>query len=87
MYVISKKLAHPTGLLKVASFQKIRFIFKISKSPKKNIPKNYPELVLYTVIGEKFKFQAQDSFLEYIFFFSRFGDLKNTSHFLNKSHL
>ena len=28
----------------------------------------------------KFKFQAQDSFLEY--FFLRFGDLKNTLHFL-----
>ena len=28
----------------------------------------------YTVIGGKFKFQAQDSFLEY--FFLRFGDLK-----------
>ena len=29
-----------------------------------------------TVIGGKFKFEAQDSFLEY--FFLRFGDLKNT---------
>ena len=30
--------------LKVASFQKVRFIFQISKSPKKIIPKNYPQL-------------------------------------------
>ena len=48
---------------------------------KKNIPKSYPRLEiwisrqLYTVIGGKFKFQAEDSFLEY--FFLRFGDLKN----------
>ena len=28
---------------------------------------------MYTVIGGKFKFQAQDSFLEYFYF----GDLKN----------
>ena len=25
-------------------FQKVRFVFQISKSQKKNIPKNYPEL-------------------------------------------
>ena len=25
-------------------FQKVQFVFQISKSPKKNIPKNYPEL-------------------------------------------
>ena len=36
-------------------------------------------------MGRNFKFQVQDSFLEY--FFSRFGDLKNESHFLKKSHL
>ena len=30
--------------LKVAFFQKVRFVFQISKSLKKNIPKNYPEL-------------------------------------------
>ena len=35
--------------------------------------------------GEKFKFQVQDSDLEY--FFWRFGDLKNTSHFLKKATL
>ena len=37
-------------------------------------------------MGGNFKFQVQDSFLEY-FFFSNFGDLKNESHFLEKSHL
>ena len=39
--------------------------------------------VYFTVIGRKFKFQAQDSFLEY--FFLRFGDLKNESRFLKKA--
>ena len=34
-------------------------------------------------MGGKFKFQAQDSFLEY--FFERLGDLKNKSHFLKKA--
>ena len=32
------------NVLKVAFSQKVRFIFQISKSPKKNIPKNYPDL-------------------------------------------
>ena len=32
-------------ILKVAFFQKVRFVFQISKSQKKNIPKNYPELI------------------------------------------
>ena len=36
-------------------------------------------------MGGNFKFQVQDSFLEYFFF--RFGHLKNESHFLKKSHL
>ena len=31
-------------LLKVAFFQKVRCVFQISKSPKKYVPKNYPEL-------------------------------------------
>ena len=25
-------------------FQRVRFVFQISQSPKRNIPKNYPEL-------------------------------------------
>ena len=34
-----------SGWLKVAFFQKVRFVFQISKTPKKNIiPKNNPEL-------------------------------------------
>ena len=33
-------------------------------------------------MGGNFKFQVQDRFLEY--FFWRFGDLKNESHFLKK---
>ena len=40
---------------------------------------------LFTVFGGKFKFQGQNSDLEY--FFGRFGDLTNPSHFLKKSHL
>ena len=36
-------------------------------------------------MGGKFKFQAQDSFLENIYIFFRFGDLKNESHFLKKA--
>ena len=31
-------------LVKMAFFQKVRCVFQISKSPKKYIPKNYPEL-------------------------------------------
>ena len=30
--------------LKVALYQKVRFVFQISKSPKINIPNHYPEL-------------------------------------------
>ena len=37
-----------------------------------------------SVIGVKFKFQVQDSDLEY--FFWRFGFLKNTWHFLKKAN-
>ena len=29
---------------KVGFFQKVRYVFQISISPKKNLPKNYPEL-------------------------------------------
>ena len=32
-----------------------------------NIPNHYPELELFTVMGGKFKFQVQDSDLEYLF--------------------
>ena len=42
---------------------------------------NFPPIIANT----KFKFQAQDSFLEYSFW--RFWDLKKRSLFLKKSHL
>ena len=49
-------------MLKVAFFQKVRGVFQISKSPKENIPKNYPELEIQnslpehtTVVGGNFK--------------------------------
>ena len=38
---------------------------------------------LFTIMDGNFKFQVQDSDLEY--FFWRFGDLKNESHFLKKA--
>ena len=39
-----------------------------------------------TILNLKFKFQAQDSFLEYYFFeIWIFGDLENESHFLKKA--
>ena len=86
------KCRHFGHLLMVSFFRKWDSFFKSPNLPKKNIPKSYPELEIsisrqlhFTVIGGKFKFQAQDSFLEY--FFLRFGDLKNESHFLKKSHL
>ena len=44
------------------------------------------ETVHFTVIGGKFKFQAQDSFLEYSFF-EIWRSEKISSHFLKKSHL
>ena len=42
-YEIKKKVVSNLEL-KVASLQKVRLVFQISKSPKKNFPKNYPEL-------------------------------------------
>ena len=52
-------------LLKVAFFQKMRFIFQISHSLKNIIPNNYPEL--FTDMGGNFKFQFQDSCWEFFF--------------------
>ena len=34
----------PSYSTKGGFFQKVRFVFQISQSPKKIIPKNYPEL-------------------------------------------
>ena len=39
-----KKKSPCNSLPKGGFFQKVRFVFQISKSQKKNIPKNYPEL-------------------------------------------
>ena len=39
-YGPSDILRFPKGFF----FQKVQFVFQISQSPKKNIPKNYPEL-------------------------------------------
>ena len=61
-------------VLKVAIFRKCDLVFKSPNFQTKNIPKIYPELE--TIVNNKFKFQAQDSFLEY-FYFWRLGDLKN----------
>ena len=44
---------------------------------------NTPLNFLPITVNNKFKLQAQDRFLEYLYF----GDLKNESHFLKKSHL
>ena len=53
--------------LKRAFFQKVRFVFQISKSQKKKYSKkNYPELEYY-VMGGNFKFQTQDSFWNILF--------------------
>ena len=65
----------------------MRFVFQISQSTEKNIPKNFRELEIYnfrpyqnTVMGGNFEFQVQDSFWN--IFWGRLGDLKNESHFL-----
>ena len=68
------------GLSKGGFYQRVRCIFqtskkKYSKSSSRTI--NFPPIV-----NNKFKFQAHDSNLEYIF-----EDLKNKSLFRNKSHL
>ena len=66
----------------MAFFQKVWFVFQISKSPKwkysKLLSSAWNLNFLFTVIGGKFKFQVQDSDLEY--FFS--GDLEiwKTNH-------
>ena len=83
IYFFSKSIAiHSRSLL----FRKYDSFFK---SP--NLQKKYSKFLslawnlnlLFTVIGGKYKFQVQDSNLEYLF--RRFGDLKNTSHFLKKA--
>ena len=53
----------------MAFFQRVQFVFQISQSSKKKIPKNYPELEIQnsrpyqnTFMAGNFKFQVQDSF-------------------------
>ena len=75
------------SLSKGVFFQKVLFVFQISKKIfLKTILSLEFKFPTNNTFGGKLKFQVQDSFLEYIFFL-RFGDLKNTSHFLKKSHL
>ena len=68
--------------LKVAFFQKVRFIFQISQSPKKVIPKDYPELEIWVTclliwVGiSNFK-------LRIVFWNNVFG--RNESHFSKKN--
>ena len=73
----------------MAFFQKVRFVFQISQSSKKIIPKNYPELEIW--ISCLLIWAGISNFkLRIVFwnnFFGRLGDLKNESHFLNKRHL
>ena len=71
-------------LLKVALSQKILENFSFSKI---NIPNHYPEQIiwkLFTVLGRKFKFSAQDSDLEYLYWRSNnptvSSDLKPPLH-------
>ena len=76
-------------LLKVAFIQKVRFVFQISKTPKKNIPNYYPELEIWIccllLLAGNLNFKLRIAFRNIVFW--RFGDLKNASHFLKKSHL
>ena len=52
-------------------FQKVQFVFQISQSPKYKYSQKLSWArnlnLLFTVIGKKFKFQGQDSFLEYFY--------------------
>jgi hypothetical protein len=70
-------------------FRKVRCVFQISKYQKtkysKSLSWTWNLNFLPITVNNKLKFQAQDSNLEY--FFWKFGDLKNESHFLNKSYL
>ena len=73
-------------ILKVAFFQKVRFVFQISQSPKKIVPKNYPKLEIWIsclliwagISNFKFRIVFWNNF------FGRLGDLKNESDFLKK---
>ena len=79
-------------LLKVAFYQKVRFVFQISKSPKKIFQK--------TILNLKFKTPTHNIILLLVeilyfkfrlvfwnIFLGRMGDLKKESHFLKKNPL
>ena len=60
----------PSLSVKVAFFQKVRFVFQISKSQKKKESKKLSWIYNFhhnTVLGGNFKFQVGDSFLKYFF--------------------
>ena len=70
----------------------MRFVFQISQSPKKNIPKNYSELEIQNfrplhnaVMGRNFEFQVQDFF--WIFFFRDWEIWKTNCTFWKKPPL
>ena len=46
LYHINRALSSPTtkAMLNVPFIQRVIFVFQITQSPKKSIPKNYPEL-------------------------------------------
>ena len=79
--------------VKFKFFYKILKMFFFSESGmcSSNLQKTYSKSLSWTwnlnfppiTVNKKFKFQAQDSNLEYFYF----GDLKNEPHFLKKSHL
>ena len=68
------------ALLNVAFFSKCCVFLNLPKNDSKSLfwtwNLNFPPIT----VNKKFKFQAQDSFLEYFYF----GDLKNESNFLKK---
>ena len=79
--------SHILLLLMVPLIQKVRFVFQISQSTQKNIPKNYPELEIWNSNPYQ-KTTYSNSKLRIVFwnnFFVRLGDLKNESHFLKKA--
>ena len=57
--------------LKVAFFQRVRFVFQISQFPKNIIPKNYPELEIWIycllIWAGISNFKIRIVFLEYLF--------------------
>ena len=70
----------------VAFFQRVRFVFQISQSPQKIIPKNYSELEIW-ISCLLIWARISNLKLRIVFWnniFGRLGDFKNESHFLKK---